>query len=636
MKASSTAVFFREAFRNARRWQTYASRAGFAGVMLGLVLLIWWNQVERPGFDPSAMGKIGETIFRIYAYVQFWLMCVLSPIIVSQGIIEEKEDKTLDMLAITRLAPGQIIRGKLLSRILVLLVIIASGTPVMALIMSFGGVDPLSVVSVVVNTCLAVVVTGTMAAFLSLFTRGAILPTITAFLYTIPAFFVVPGAYFATAPWVPESYLRFTPALATESDWWGIWLPTVSFIPVLVMTLRIAGPLFEMVTSGGDDPEEGGFGYLSFHLWTFERFKKWGGLLSVLVMLSFPLALLGHSVPGVGVVWATGFLMAGTWLYLLIAMRVVLFLDKTLSKVPSVGLSRTPVGPAPVGPPGAPGVPAKKPRRRLMGAVWSNPVAWRDIATRAYGGITLFIIPAYLVYGAFLCLFVLILAVEPRQAPEVCAVMAAIVFVVAILAMVLNATAAIVTERRTGTLGLLASTTLPSYRIVMGKMTGVVAFTGPLLLSGMALLLFGAGVDLLDRGLYAEHSPSWSFFGGNPLMRAWWASAWVGALYLMLMLLSTTSALRLKSPGFAYGINLFMALAIPLVPAFFGLLFAGTPWVDVPAAILMPLASERFTGATAATPVELLISVCLYGSAVLVLFTLICWRLRPWIGATLR
>ncbi len=630
MKASGTAVFFREAFRNARRWQTYASRTGFAAVMLGLVLLIWWSQVERPGFDPAAMGTIGETIFKIYAYVQFWLMCVLSPIIVAQGIVEEKEDKTLDMLAITRLTPGQIIRGKLLSRILLLLVIIASGTPVMALIMSFGGVAPLSVVSVVVNTCLAVVVTGTMAAFLSLFARGAILPTITAFMYTIPAFFLTPGAHFATAPWNPQSYLRFTPALATESDWWGIWLPAVSFIPVLVMTLRIAGPLFEMVTSGGDDPEEGGFGYLSFHLWTFERFKKWGGLLSVVVMVTLPIALLAHNLPGVGVLWATAFLTAGTWLYLLVAMRVVLFLDKTLSKVPSVSLSQTPVGP-----PSVTGK-EKKPRRRLLGAVWGNPVAWRDIATRAYGGITLFIIPAYLVYGAFLCLFLLILTIEPRQAPEVCSVMAGIVFAVAILAMVLNATAAIVTERRTGTLGLLASSTLPSYRIVLGKMTGVLAFTGPLLLSGMGLLLFGAGVDLLDQGFYAEHVPGWALFGGNPLMRAWWASAWVGTLYLMLMLLSTTTSLRLRSPGFAYGVNLFLALAIPLVPAFFGLLFAGIPWVDIPAAVLMPLASERFTSSMAATPIELLVSVCLYGTIVLGLFTLICWRLRPWIGATLR
>jgi hypothetical protein len=353
--------------------------------------------------------------------------------------------------------------------------------------------------------------------------------------------------------------------------------------------------------------------------------------LSVLVMLTFPIALLLHSVPAIGELWATAFLTAGTWLYLLVAMRVVLFLDKTLSKVPSVSLSQTPVGPSTAG-----AGKAKKPRRRLLGAVWSNPVAWRDIATRAYGGITLFILPAYLVYGAFICLFLLILTVEPRQAPEVCAVMAGIVFSVAILAMVLNTTAAVVTERRAGTLGLLASTTLPSYRIVTGKMTGVLAFTGPLLLSGMGLLLFGASVDLLDAGIYRESYSNWTVFAGNPLMRAWWACAWIASFYLLMMLISTTFALRLKSPGFAYGINLFLALAIPLVPGFLGLLFAGSPWIDVPAAIAMPLISERFTGSMAATPIELLISVCLYGGAVLFLFSLICWRLRPWIGATVR
>lgn len=625
-RARGSAVFFREAFRNARRWQTYASRTGFAAVMLGLVLLIWWSRVESSSFDPARMSKLGNTIFEWYAHLQFWLMCLLSAIVVSQGIVEEKEDKTLDMLAITRLTPGQILRGKLFSRVLVLLVIVLSGTPVMALIMSFGGVAPINVASVVVNTCLAVLVTGTMAAFLSLFARGAILPTVVAFLYTIPAFFIVPGAHFCVSKWDAQSYFRFTPALATQSDWVGIWLPSVAFLFIVIMVMRVAGPLFEMVTSGGDDPEEGGFGYLSFHLWTFERFKKWGGLLSVVVMLTFPVALGLHNIPVVGEVWSIGFLAAGTWLYLLVAMRVVLFLDKTLAKVPNVGViesaSRTRK--------------KQKARKRWMGTVWSNPVAWRETATRAFGGITLFIIPAYLVYGAFLSMFVLIVLVDVGSAPVACAVLAAIVGSVALLAVVIHATATVVGERRAGTLGLLASTTLPSYRIILGKATGILAYSGPLLLSAAGLLFFGAGIELLDRGFYDGPHDALSLFPGNPLMKAWWTSVWIGEVYLLLMLVSFLTALRLRNPGFAYGANLFVALALLLVPAFAGLLFGGSPWVDIPTGVLMPLAAERYARSFSATPVELLGSVVLYGSAILGVFTLIIWRLRPWIGGTLR
>ena len=636
MKASGAAIFFREAFRNARRWQTYASRAGFAGVMLGMVLLVWYFQVESPSFDPGRMGKVGRTIFEFYSYIQFWLMCVLAPIVVSQGIVEEKEDRTLDMLAITRLSPGQIVRGKLFSRLLVLLVIIASGTPVMALIMSFGGVDPWEIVSVVVNTCVAVIVTGTMAAFLSLFARGAILPSAIAFLYTLPAFFVAPGAHFAVSiAHDDQGYLRFTPALATLSDWVGIWLPALSFLPVLIMTLRISGPLFEMVTSGGDDPEEGGFGYLSYHLWTFERFKKWGGLLSVVVMLTFPVALLLHRIPGVGALWATGFLTAGTWLYLLVAMRIVIFLDKTLAKVPSAGLTAIQLSQ----PAALEKKQAKKPipvRRRLLGVVWGNPVAWRECATRAYGGITLFIIPAYLVYGAFLCLFVFVLLVDLRAAYVTCAILGAIVSGVAILAMVLNATASVVTERRAGTLGLLASTTMPSYRIVMGKTMGVLAYTGPLLFSAFALLMFGSAIELLERGFYSNQTVSWTVFSGNPLMKAWWTTVWIMVVYLTMMVFSFLTALKLRSPGFAYGVNLFLTLLILLFPAFVALLFGGSVWVDLPTSLAMPLLSDRYMGSPGATPIELLASIALYGTFGLTLFSIICWRLRPWIGATLR
>ncbi len=626
MKASGSAIFFREAFRNARRWQTYASRTGFAAVMLGMVLLVWLLEVEGPGFDPAAMGGLGATIFKLYSYVQFWLMVVLGSIVVAQGIVEEKEDRTLDMLAITRLTPGQIIRGKLLSRVLVLLVIILSGTPVMALVMSFGGVDPIQVTSVVVNTCVAVLVTGTMASFLALFSRGAILPTVLTVLYTIPAFLVVPGAHLAASSWNPQGYFRFTPAFAPEADAWGILLPALSYAPVLVMTLRIAGPLFEMVTSSGDEVDDGGFGYLSFHLWTFERFKKWGGLLSVIVMLSFPVALLLHNVPGVGEVWATAFLAAGTWLYLLVAMRVVLFLDRTLAKVPSMSLLDERAA-------------SKAPRTRkrwLFHHVWRNPVAWRELATRAYGGMSLFIVPGYVVYGAFLGMLLLILLVEPSSAYETATVLSFIIAAAAMVAMLLNATATMVTERRAGTLGLLATTTLPSYRIVAGKMQGVLAYTGPLLLSALVLLLYGAVIELLQRGLFHDVAPDWTVFPGNPLMKAWWTGVWLVAVYVSLMLLSMIASLRIKNPGFAYGVNLFSGMALLLAPAFGVQLFKDIGPVAAFLSVLVPLGSDRFYADTGSTPAELLASIIIHTTVSLGLFTVLCRRLRPWIGTSLR
>jgi hypothetical protein len=447
-----------------------------------------------------------------------------------------------------------------------------------------------------------------------------------ALLYTIPAFLIVPGAHLAVSSWDAQGYFRFTPAFAPEADMWGIFLPALSYIPVLVMTLRIAGPLFEMVTAGGDDPEEGGFGYLSFHLWTFERFKKWGGLLAVVVMLTFPVALLLHKVPGIGELWATAFLSAGTWLYLLVAMRVVLFLDKTLAKVPSVSMLDQRAQKRKV-----------KPRKRWMfGDVWRNPVAWRELATRAYGGVSLFIIPAYVVYGAFLGLLLLILLVEPRNAYNTATVLAFIVSAVAILAMLLNSTASVVSERQAGTLGLLATTTLPSYRIVTGKMQGVLAYTGPLMLSALVLLLYGATIELLHRGFYHVAELDLTVFPGNPLMKAWWTGVWLVVAYLSLMLLSMIMALRLKNPGFAYGVNLFLGLALLLAPAFAALLFSDVELITWPMSILVPLGVERFYADAGSTPLELLASIALHATIGLVLFTVVCWRLRPWIGSTLR
>jgi hypothetical protein len=56
----------------------------------------------------------------------------------------------------------------------------------------------------------------------------------------------------------------------------------------------------------------------------------------------------------------------------------------------------------------------------------------------------------------------------------------------------------------------------------------------------------------------------------------------------------------------------------------------------MPTGLMMPLLSARYLGSPGSTPLELLASIGLYGTLALAVFTVICWRLRPWIGATLR
>ena len=59
----SSAVLLREAARTSRRWQTYAARLGFSGVLIGGLLMAIWAAVAAPFSDPAQLGWLGRGLF---------------------------------------------------------------------------------------------------------------------------------------------------------------------------------------------------------------------------------------------------------------------------------------------------------------------------------------------------------------------------------------------------------------------------------------------------------------------------------------------------------------------------------------------------------------------------------------------
>ena len=75
------------------------------------------------------------------AVMQIILLVFLVPSITAGSIAGEREKQTLEILLTTKLTSGQIIRGKLLSSISELILLVFSSIPVMAIIFSIGGVS---------------------------------------------------------------------------------------------------------------------------------------------------------------------------------------------------------------------------------------------------------------------------------------------------------------------------------------------------------------------------------------------------------------------------------------------------------------------------------------------------------------
>ncbi|MEZ6064851.1 MAG: ABC transporter permease [Planctomycetaceae bacterium] len=128
-------------------------------------------------------------------------------------------------------------------------------------------------------------------------------------------------------------------------------------------------------------------------------------------------------------------------------------------------------------------------------AVWSNPVVWREIITRAYGRKMLVIKGAYLLIAALLALWVV---TEPASSPLVLGMLArsgaafAVLIVVGMLLLAAQAVTALTTERDSQTLELLLVTDITAKEFIFGKLAGIFYNSKEVLLVPLAFLVWFA------------------------------------------------------------------------------------------------------------------------------------------------
>jgi ABC-type transport system involved in multi-copper enzyme maturation permease subunit len=86
--------------------------------------------------------RTGEDFFLVFMVTQWVVLLCLTPAVVAGAIAEEKEKRTIDYLFTTHLKPREIVVGKMLSRMWVLLMLLLAGVPVMCIAFSLGGIVP--------------------------------------------------------------------------------------------------------------------------------------------------------------------------------------------------------------------------------------------------------------------------------------------------------------------------------------------------------------------------------------------------------------------------------------------------------------------------------------------------------------
>lgn len=585
MKLSPMAVAERELLRLGRRWQTMAVRAGFALTLFVLVGGVYAAQLSsRDSFDVTSLHEIGRTLFMTWAWTQFVVVVALTPLLVGQAVIDEKDEQTLELLAITRLSPDQILWGKLVSRLIGVEAIMLAGLPVLALVLGFGGVGPVEMLGAFTMANVTMLVCGAVATFCALYARSPVVVALQTWGWLWVGWLFVGPSIAGVLFWKStNSFMGANPATSLGSLLIGqstglmanLVTPVVIWSIVAFAVMRVASVCFSTLALGTPDADSADAD-LSAGFWKLDKLVKRLWPLGILCFLLTPLMafrpIAANVIPVlpdlIAYTWLTATYTIGGIAYLLLIRRRTLKRNRKKKErggVRKVGwqqLARY-YDDVPATESGAwqsvagageqrehhvaDALAGKRRRRRRMSPfnrqVWDNPVAWRESVTDAHGQLRRGLAGFYIVMGI---LFGLILLAGGFSDDGVAFGFGGMVLILVPPLVLLLATSSIVGERRAGSLELLCATRLTAGQILRGKLLAVGYYVGPALVLGTLLVMAGTTEIIQREGPLLV-------FGGL---------AWYFALVLVLAIGAMWRALAVKQPAQAWAVNTLMPVLL--------------------------------------------------------------------------
>jgi len=170
-------IFDKELRVSSRRQRNYVLRAAYVALLAVFVVAVWLEQVANVSssrlFSATRMAEAGKRIVIIIVWFQFYATQFLAVIMLSTSINDEVDRGTLNTLMTTPITSFQIVMGKLLSKLLQIILLLAISLPLLALVRVFGGVPWDYVVSSLCITLSAVIFAGSVSLFFSIFMRRA-------------------------------------------------------------------------------------------------------------------------------------------------------------------------------------------------------------------------------------------------------------------------------------------------------------------------------------------------------------------------------------------------------------------------------------------------------------------------------
>lgn len=193
-------IFDKELRVSSRRRRNYVLRFFYVAMLTLFLVLVWIPMMARSGsnlYQISRMAESGTFIVVYMVWFQFCAIQVLAIILLSTSISEEIYHRTLGLLMTTPINSFQIVMGKLFSKLLQLVLLLAISLPLLAIVRVMGGVPWNYVISSLCITLTTVIFVGSLSLFFSIFSRRAYVVIIVTFITLWIIFALLPVGIYA-------------------------------------------------------------------------------------------------------------------------------------------------------------------------------------------------------------------------------------------------------------------------------------------------------------------------------------------------------------------------------------------------------------------------------------------------------
>jgi ABC-2 type transport system permease protein len=164
-------LFDKELRVSSRRKRNYFLRFAYIILLMIFVVGTWFADVQMHGsvvYQKSRLAEVGKNIIMTIVLFQFFSAQVIAIILLSNSISDEIYHRTLGVLMTTPINSLQIVTGKLFSKLLQIIILLAISLPILAIVRVFGGVSWSYIFSSLCITLAAAIFAGSVSLAFSI------------------------------------------------------------------------------------------------------------------------------------------------------------------------------------------------------------------------------------------------------------------------------------------------------------------------------------------------------------------------------------------------------------------------------------------------------------------------------------